>query len=85
MKKRIPTFRSDREAESFLETADLREYDLSGAKPTRFEFERKDARVNMRMPEPLLKAVKSRARSRGIPYQRFIREALEQAVGANRR
>ena len=82
MKKRIPAFKSDKEAESFVETADLTEYDLSGAKPTRFEFERKDARVNMRMPEPLLKAVKSRAKSRGIPYQRFIREALEQAVGA---
>lgn len=85
MKKRIPTFRSDKEAESFVETADLAEYDLSGAKPTRFEFARKDARVNMRMPEPLLKAVKTRAKSRGIPYQRFIREALERAVGANRR
>ena len=28
----------------------------------------------------LLKAVKERAQARGIPYQRFIREALEQAV-----
>jgi len=25
-------------------------------------------------------AVKERAQARGIPYQRFIREALEQAV-----
>jgi predicted DNA binding CopG/RHH family protein len=46
----------------------------------RFEFARKDARVNMRLPQPLLAAVKERAKARGIPYQRFIHEALEQAV-----
>jgi predicted DNA binding CopG/RHH family protein len=46
----------------------------------RFAFEKKAARVNIRWPEPLLEAVKARARARGIPYQRFIREALEEAV-----
>lgn len=81
MKKQIPTFRTDKEAEAFVDQADLTQYDLSGAKVVRFEFEKKGARVNMRMPEPLLEAVKSRAKARGIPYQRFIREALEEAVG----
>ena len=85
MRKKIPAFKSDREAEAFVDTADLTEYDLSRAKPVRFEFERKEARVNMRMPELLLEAVKNSARARGIPYQRFIREALEQAVAAKRR
>jgi predicted DNA binding CopG/RHH family protein/uncharacterized DUF497 family protein len=80
MKKKIPTFKSDKEAEAFVDTADLTKYDLSGAKPVRFEFEKKQARVNMRMPESLLKAVKNRAKTRGIPYQRFIRETLEDAV-----
>jgi predicted DNA binding CopG/RHH family protein len=84
MKKRIPAFKTDRQAEDFVNTADLTQYDLSGAKSVRFEFERKDARVNMRMPEPLLKAVKRRAKTRGIPYQRFIREALEAAVAERR-
>jgi len=84
MKKKIPTFKSDKEAEVFVDTADLTQYDLSGAKPTRFEFEKKAARVNMRLPEPLLEAVKHSARARGIPYQRFIREALEQAVATAR-
>jgi predicted DNA binding CopG/RHH family protein len=78
--KENPVFKSDEEAERFVETADLSEYDLSQFKPVRFEFERKDARVNMRLPEPLLAAVKARAKARGIPYQRFIREALEQAI-----
>lgn len=80
MKKKIPAFQSDEEAERFVDTADLSEYDLSQFKPVRFEFEKKAARVNMRLPEPLLEAVKERAKARGIPYQRFIREALEQAV-----
>jgi predicted DNA binding CopG/RHH family protein len=80
MKKKIPTFESDAEAEDFVETADLSQYDLSGATPVRFEFEKKAARVNMRLPETLLVAVKARAKARGIPYQRFIREALEHAV-----
>ena len=34
----------------------------------------------MRLPEPLIAALKARAKARGIPYQRLIREALEQAV-----
>ena len=80
MKKKIPTFRSDEEAEGFVDTADLSEYDLSGARPVRFEFEKKAVRINMRLPAPLLEAVKEKARARGIPYQRFIRETLEQAV-----
>jgi predicted DNA binding CopG/RHH family protein len=82
MKKRLPIFDSDEAAERFVETADLTEYDLSHFKPGRFEFDRKAARVNMRLPEPLLAAVKARARARGIPYQRFIREVLEQAVAS---
>jgi predicted DNA binding CopG/RHH family protein len=80
MKKKIPIFESDEEAERFVETTDLTEYDLSQFKPVRFEFEKKAARVNMRLPEPLLAAVKACAKARGIPYQRFIREALERAV-----
>ena len=84
MRKKIPTFRNDREAEAFVDSADLTQYDLSGAKTVRFEFEKKEARVNMRLPEPLLEAVKDSARARGIPYQRFIREALEYAVAARK-
>jgi predicted DNA binding CopG/RHH family protein len=80
MKKRIPTFKTDKSAENFVDTADLTEYDLSGGKLVRFEFEKKAARINMRLPEPLLEAVKESAKERGIPYQRFIREALEHAV-----
>jgi predicted DNA binding CopG/RHH family protein len=46
----------------------------------RFEFQPKNERVNMRLPRPLLDAVKATAAKAGIPYQRFIRQALENAV-----
>ena len=80
MKKKIPTFKTDKGAERFVDTADLSEYDLSGFKPIHFEFERKTAQLNMRVPKPLLDAVKKRASARGIPYTRFIREAVERAL-----
>jgi predicted DNA binding CopG/RHH family protein len=83
MKRKVPRLTTDEEAEAFLEQ-DLSDLDFSQFKPVRFEFEKKAARVNMRLPEPLLAAVKARAKARGIPYQRFIREALEQAVARER-
>ena len=84
MKKKIPDFRTDQQAETFVDRADLTKYDLSGATPVRFEFEKKEARVNMRLPEALLEAVKDRAKERGVPYQRFIRQVLERAVTPGR-
>jgi predicted DNA binding CopG/RHH family protein len=80
MKKAIPAFKTDKEAEDFVATADLTEYDLSGGHFMRFEMKRKDKSVNLRLPEQLLEAVRRRARDTGIPYQRFIRMALERAV-----
>jgi hypothetical protein len=35
----------------------------------------------MRLPATLMAAVKSRAKARGVPYTRFIREVLEAALG----
>jgi len=80
MKKAIPTFKTDKEAEDFVATADLTEYDLSGGQVMRFEMKRKDKSVNLRLPAQLLEAVRRRAQHAGIPYQRFIRMALERAV-----
>ena len=85
MKKKIPTFRSDAEAERFVATADLSKYDLSGLKPVQFEFEKKSAQLNMRVPQGLLDAVKQRSAVRGIPYTRFIREAVESALSRPQR
>ena len=78
--KPLPTFRTDKEAEDFVDNADLTEYDLSGGRFVRFELRRKDRQVNLRMPQDMLDAVKARAKQRDIPYQRFIREAIEKAL-----
>jgi len=78
--KKIPPLKTDREAEDFVANADLTRYDLSGFRPARFEFEKKAARINMRLPQSLLDAVKARAEKRGVPYQRYIREVRERAV-----
>jgi predicted DNA binding CopG/RHH family protein len=80
MKKKWPVLRTDEEAERFVAEADLTEYDFGEMVPMHFEFARKDERVNMRLPAELLAAVKAKAKLRGLPYQRFIREVLERAV-----
>jgi hypothetical protein len=41
MKKKISTFKSDEEAEAFVASADLTDYDLPGARLVRFELKRK--------------------------------------------
>jgi len=81
MKKKVPRLKTDREAEAFL-AQDLSDLDFSQFKAARFEFEKKDEQINMRMPKPLLAAVKARAKARGIPYTRLIRETLEKAMAA---
>jgi predicted DNA binding CopG/RHH family protein len=81
MRKKVPRLKSDEQAVAFL-AQDLSKLDFSQFKPARFEFEKKDEQINMRVPKPLLAAVKARAKARGIPYTRFIRETLEQAVMA---
>jgi predicted DNA binding CopG/RHH family protein len=82
MKKKIPTFKTDRAAAAFVNKADLSRYDLSGAQLTRFEIKPKDKSINLRVSEDLYKAVRKRAAREGIPYQRFIRLMLEQAIAA---
>jgi predicted DNA binding CopG/RHH family protein len=81
--KPLPVLMSDEEAEHFVENADLTEYDLSQFKPMHFELQPKSERVNMRLPKTLLDAARARAKEEGIPYQRFIRRALEMALAAD--
>ena len=75
--KSMPSLKSDAGAEQFVETSDLSEFDLSGFKPMRFEFESKKAALNMRLPQNLLDALKVKARAQGIPYTRYVRMLLE--------
>ncbi len=76
----LPKLKSDREAEEFLASADLTEFDFSEFQPMNFEFEAKSARINMRVPENLLDRIKQVADDKKIPYTRYIRQLLEAAL-----
>jgi predicted DNA binding CopG/RHH family protein len=84
MKRKVPRFKTDEEAEAFLEQ-DLSDLDFSQFKPIRFEFKPKQKSLNLRISEELLDAVRKNAKREGIPYQRYIRQALERAVTERKR
>lgn len=79
--RKVPHFKTDEEAEAFL-MQDLSDLDFSQFKRRHFEFEKKEAQVNMRVPQPLLDAVKDRAKAQGIPYTRYIRMLMERDIAA---
>jgi predicted DNA binding CopG/RHH family protein len=74
-----PVLQGDGKAGIYLMQT-LPDRDLSRAERRHFEFEKKETQVNMRVPRPLLEAVKHRARARGMPYTRYIRMLMEQDV-----
>ena len=74
--RKVPVLKTDEEAETFL-MQDLSDLDYSQFKPMHFEFEKKEAQVNLRVPEGLLNAVKARAKAQGMPYTRYIRLLME--------
>lgn len=77
--KKVPEFSSDAEAEAFLQQ-DLSDLDFSAFRQVRFDFEPKASQLNMRVPASLLAAIKARAAERGMPYTRYIRELMQEAV-----
>ncbi|ETF04501.1 hypothetical protein W822_04995 [Advenella kashmirensis W13003] len=79
-RKPMPSLKSDRQAEEFVDSADLSEFDLSGFKPMRFEVQNKSAALNLRLPQNLLDAIKAKAKSKGIPYTRYIRMLIEHDI-----
>ena len=84
MRKKFPVLKTDEEAEAFLQQ-DLSDYlHADNFKPMRFEFQPKEKSINLRISEPLLKAVQANAKREGIPYQRYIRQALEKAITQKR-
>ena len=79
MPRKVPRLKTDQEAEDFL-YQDLSDLDFAQFKPLRFELQNKTARVNMRMPQSQVDAVKAEARKRGIPYQRLMRELVQRGL-----
>jgi predicted DNA binding CopG/RHH family protein len=88
MKKKFPVLKTDEQAEAFLEQ-DLTDYLHKGnfvpASAMRFEFKPKQKSLNLRISNELLDAVRKNAKREGIPYQRYIRLALERAVAQRKR
>jgi len=89
--KKLPVLRTDKEAEDFVDTADLSEYDLSGFKRVSFEelmaierqrheYKKKTKVIHMRLPEALLDAVRARARQMDMPYSSYVRMVLEERM-----
>jgi predicted DNA binding CopG/RHH family protein len=72
--------RSDAEAERFVEKADLTKYDFAQMTPIRFEFEKKERTLNMRLPQSLLDALKRKASRAGVPFTRYVRMLIERDV-----
>ncbi|HKN11605.1 MAG TPA: BrnA antitoxin family protein [Candidatus Binatus sp.] len=80
MRKKLPVLKSDKEAENFLDQ-DLSDYiSAENFASFQFEFRPKQKSVNLRISEELLNAVRAVAHRRGIPYQRYIRQALEASL-----
>ncbi len=80
MNRKLPALRSDKEAEELLDR-DLAPYiNAQNLEPFPLEYRPKQKSVNLRISDELLQAVRAAARRRGIPYQRYIRQALEMAL-----
>lgn len=79
-KLEMPSLKTDTDAERFVETSNLAEYDLSGFKPMQFEFEPKIAALNVRLPQNLLDALKLKAKNQGISYTQYVRLLLERDI-----
>lgn len=77
MRKTIPRFKTDAEAEHFVDTADLSEYDLSGFTRVRFVLDGELAHVDIDVPRGLLDAARGKAESLGMPLNHYVRTLME--------
>jgi predicted DNA binding CopG/RHH family protein len=84
--KPFPRFASDAEAERFVETTDLSQYDLiAGALPRDQWFARAEELYKtraslLRLPQAVVDAYKAKAQVRRMPYQRLMRLQLQKAL-----
>lgn len=77
MSKKFPDLKGDDEADTWLQSADLTEYDLADMKKVRFELARKDASISLRLPAALLASLRAEAVKANMPTQRLIRMLIE--------
>ena len=80
MKKNLKNMKTDKSALAFLDK-DLSAYMHSGNfKKVQFELYPKNQTITIRVSDLLLKALKQRAKTKGISYQKLMRKALEKAL-----
>ena len=80
MKKRLPKLKNDQEAEKFINT-DLSDYIHAGNfSAASFEFAPKNQSISLRLSDALLNAIRKASKKMGIPYQRYIRQTLEESL-----
>jgi len=78
--KQFKTLNSDSEAIEEVDNIDLTQYDLHEFKPTTFEFQKKSARLELRIPAEQLALLKEMAEKQGIPHTRLVRQFIEQGM-----
>jgi predicted DNA binding CopG/RHH family protein len=78
--KQFKTLNSDSEAIEEVDNIDLTQYDLREFKPTTFEFQKKSARLELRIPAEQLALLKEMAEKQGIPHTRLVRQFIEQGM-----
>ena len=88
MSEKLPDIKSDDELEEFME-GDLSELlDAQKFQPVKFVFMPsledlpKTENVHVRFSKQLLKAVKDKAASKGMSYQKYIRRVIETSLVA---
>jgi len=86
MVKKLPDITSDEELAAFME-GDLSEYLTPEAlRPMQFTFTPsledlpKTENVHVRFSKQLLQAVKAKAASKGVSYQKYIRRVIETSL-----
>ena len=80
--KQFKSLKTDQAAIDEVSDIDLSEYDLSQFKPVAFEFQKKSARLELRIPEEQLALLKTLAKGEGIPYTRLVRRFIDQGMQA---
>ena len=77
MKKHLKAIKTDKQAKALLKQ-DLSNYmHHENFKPMRFELKPKKHTVTIRVSKELFKALKQKAKKLGLPYQKLMRQALE--------
>jgi predicted DNA binding CopG/RHH family protein len=80
MKKYLPKMKIDQDVENLLEQ-DLSDYlNQENFSPVNFELVPQNESVTLEMSSQLLEKVKEVAKQKGLNYQTFIKEAVEQAL-----